>query len=123
MRRSEIPSSRDNNYDPEIDGDYCIPDICYENRFCQNKTCEFDKDFECKCHVLQYEVLDICKEKDNVNCEWNEDKLTVSCECDRGYYTPRNSSVCVTDYCYNINCNRGVCKRTSNGYRCECEPG
>ena len=49
-----------------------------------------------------------------------------SCACSEGtfnYNQSLPSSPCVTDFCYNIDCKRGICEKFGNDYRCACESG
>ena len=60
---------------------------------------------------------------DNGQCEnmFND----YSCSCGQGALKMDNSSQskCITDYCYDIDCKRGVCEASANDYSCECDSG
>ena len=49
--------------------------------------------------------------------------MNFSCSCGNGTVKVNNlpQSACITDYCYDVDCKKGVCQVSSNDYNCICE--
>ena len=63
-----------------------------------------------------------CGENGQCENEFND----YSCSCGEGAIKMNNTdpqSTCIIDYCYKVDCKRGICKASSNDYRCECDSG
>ena len=63
-----------------------------------------------------------CGENGQCENEFND----YSCSCGEGALKMNETipqSACITDYCYNIDCKRGVCEASANDYGCICDSG
>ena len=49
-----------------------------------------------------------------------------SCSCGEGFLNEdetKPKSICIIDYCYEIDCERGKCEASASSYSCSCDKG
>ena len=79
--------------------------------------------------IIAFAYLALPCEFQNINCGENGNCQNgfndYSCSCGNGTMKANNlpSSACITDYCYGIDCKKGVCQVSSNDYNCKCDQG